>query len=86
MKTFAAKLQQRLREHHHEPVIVEEVTIDLLDGECPEYLADELALWCHKNGLRARRMDRSRRHVVRFGFEAASTANEFRRALGISKD
>lgn len=83
MMPLSTKLQACLRQYHREPVFVDEVTINLHDGECPEYMADELMLWCHQNGLRARRMDRSRLDIVRFGFVDAEAAAQFRDACGL---
>lgn len=74
---------EALRTGRHDVEIVDDVTIPLLDTDCPEYIADELALWCHRHGLRSRRMERSRRDVVQFGFESFEAAEMFRQACGL---
>lgn len=72
-----------LRTHNRADVIVEDVTIPLQNGDCADFLADELALWCHRRGLRVRRMDRSRHDVVRFGFQNHEAAAQFRQVCGM---
>lgn len=84
MTPFLQTLSERLSRHSHTVVITEEVTIPLEDGDCSEDFGDELALWCHHEGLRAWRMDRSRRDIVRFGFENAGAASKLRAACGLS--
>jgi len=74
--------QEALRTCRHDVDIVDDVAIPLQDGECPEFFGDELAIWCRRHGLRARRMERSRLDVVKFGFESFEAAAMFRRACG----
>jgi hypothetical protein len=72
-----------LRPHTRDFVIVDDVTIHLEDGDCPEFVGDELALWCRRQGLRARRMDRLRQDAVRFGFQNHEAAAQFRQLCGL---
>ncbi|WP_188824000.1 hypothetical protein [Novosphingobium indicum] len=72
-----------LRNLNREIVIVEDVTVPLQDGDCPEYIGDELTLWLRAHGIRARRIDRVRLDVVRFGFENREDAARFRAACGL---
>lgn len=76
-------LNERLSRHSHNVVIVDDVLIHMEDGDCSDYIGDELALWCRSNGLRAWRMERSRRDVVRFGFENADAASQYRALCGL---
>ena len=69
--------------HSIEAAIVDTVTIHLQDGDCADYLADELLLWCRRRGLRVRRMDRSQHDVVRFGFQFPAHAAQFRKVCGL---
>ncbi|VWX47976.1 hypothetical protein [Novosphingobium sp. 9U] len=62
---------------------MDDVTIPLQDGDCPEYIADELALWFRRHGIRARRMDRLAQDIVRFGFQYHEDAATFRQASGL---
>lgn len=71
--------------HSSDAAIVDTVTIHLQDGDCADYLADELLLWCRRRGLRVRRMDRSRHDVVRFGFQIHEHATQFREVCGLLK-
>jgi hypothetical protein len=83
MTPFSQSVRERFRHHSRDTEIVEEVTIRLEPDDCADFFGDELALWCHRHGFRARRMERSRRDVVRFGFHDAQAAAQFRTACGI---
>lgn len=48
--------------------------------ECVEWLADELMLRCHSQGIRCRRVHRSDRSQVSVGFFDAAIAAQFRSA------
>lgn len=63
--------------------IIDDVTIPLENGDCPEFFGDELNLWLRSHGIRARRMDRLRIDVVRFGFTSYEDAATFRAACGL---
>ena len=71
---------------NHDFNIVDDVAISLRDGECPEFFGDELAMWCRRHGFRARRMERSRLDVVKFGFESFEAAATFRQACGFPSE
>nr|KIS30845.1 hypothetical protein TQ38_19715 [Novosphingobium sp. P6W] len=83
MTPFLRALNERLSRHSHTIVIVDDVSIRMEEGDCPDYIGDELALWCHHTGLRVWRMERSRRDVVRFGFENADAALQYRALCGL---
>jgi hypothetical protein len=83
MTPFAQTVRESLRHHSRDVEIVEEVTIRLEPDDCADFFADELMDWCRSHGLRARRMERSRRDAVRFGFHDAAAATQFRKACGI---
>lgn len=69
--------------HSIEAPIVDTVTIPLEAEDCPDFIADELLLWCRRRGLRVRRMDRAQHDVVRFGFQYHEHGIEFRKVCGL---
>jgi len=79
LRTF----NERLSRHSPAIVIVDAVTIHMEEGDCPEFIGDELALWCRHKGIRAWRMARSRQDIVRFGFEDADAASQYRALCGL---